>query len=200
LLDAHGGQSFDALCSALTVAGFKSTDVFTIAVATLRAQGRTTSEIVQIIVGAVDPEKGATTAQLSNSENLTLQLLSEAVTLPEIGDAFQSAGLSFEEIAEVLNKAGVIVPEAFTALMLVAEGRDAAEVCFFMLAGGYKADEVYTITVTTLMNEGKDITGIIDMIVGAVLAEEGVSTEQKNSAKYLVPVFECQRVYFGCDL
>ena len=190
ILGIVGGddQEYDTVCSSLKAGGYNSTRVYEKAVTDLKAEGYSVAEIIDILIGVIDSEDGPTSTQTNNASYLVKFLIADGVPLQEMCEAFLDMDLSIKDIAKIMKKASVEIEDIFSALMNSSGGQDIIEVCTAMIAAGYKANDTFEIIVAELKSQGHDVQTIINMLIGPVDVEFGISSFQKKNASYLISV------------
>ncbi|MFH1063184.1 MAG: hypothetical protein V1747_09935 [Candidatus Omnitrophota bacterium] len=183
-LDAEAG--FDVVCADLKAAGYRAADIFKEAVTALQEQGHGVSEIINILITAVDSGKNATGAQINNAGDLVKYLISGGSASQEICEGLLAINFSLSDIAKVMRKTSVELDVVFAEILALGGGQDIGLVSEALIAGSYDRNSVFQIAIGELKAQDYSTAAIINTLIGVVDPEEGQSVYQKTNAPYLL--------------
>jgi hypothetical protein len=103
LLDAGGGQQVAAIAPAMIENDYDVETVFELAVSELKLQGEDLTQIVTLLIGDIDAEKGPSSLQKSYAAVLVNLLFNQGEGLQEIAGGFLSHSFTLDNVAEVFK-------------------------------------------------------------------------------------------------
>ncbi|MFH2136884.1 MAG: hypothetical protein ABII88_00060 [Candidatus Omnitrophota bacterium] len=166
VINANGGQNIKDVVTALVNGGYDSVDAMTIAYNQLRSEGKTNEEIIQILVGTVDPaddlqvDRGQALTQViqndlyveqaTNTAASFVDLLTAGFTFSEIIDILTAKGFSEADVlATFESEMGTIVQE------LAKAGLDERNIVYLMMKGStdaFRKEYIQELTTQLVLN------------------------------------------------
>lgn len=182
LTNLGSGQDIIAVAMALIDSGYDAQTVI-IRVVTVLQETHTNAQIIDSFIGAVDPEAGPTKDQEKYASLLVKQFKEAGATLESICNDLATAGFTLETIAPVLNTAEISAEEVFD--LYIESGSDALDLALILVDSGYASDEVFVLLVSELTEQGETVDAIIEMVIGEIDSEDGLSSTQLGFARDL---------------
>ncbi|MBI4846783.1 MAG: hypothetical protein HY810_10005 [Candidatus Omnitrophica bacterium] len=188
------GQDTVEVTNALIESGYSIGEVFTALVPELKNEGKTTVEIITMLIGEINPDTGPTEDQMTKTILLAGVLEDNGDSKLTICNALFDAGFMLDAAALVLKGMGVSLEDAYTILFASNGGQDTAQVGVALINAGYDTESVFNLVVPILQNQGKTTTQIISSLIGAISTTGGPTEDQLEQTMILVDLFDDQGI------
>jgi hypothetical protein len=187
LVNANGTQDVATVALAMIEEGSHDKQtVYELAVDQMQAT-HTVDQIVSLLIGPIDGEKGPTTNQLKDAE-LLASVLNASYELVDIAGALLNAGFSIEGskgAAKILKNLDLTLEDAYDALVNANGGQDVATVGIALHDAGYDLEGVLDIIMPILSSQYQP-TQIVTMLIGTIEENRQPTAKQKYMAAALI--------------
>jgi hypothetical protein len=141
-------------------------EIFTAVVPALLEEN-STSDIIDILIGGIDPENGPDATQILWANQLSRALNQQGKTGPELAVDFFAAGFTLDQTAVILKTIGEGYEQAYNILIDLGEGQDIAEASWALINAAYEIGEVLELVVP-ILSANNNMAEVITMLIGDI--------------------------------